>query len=282
MKISGLTIIRNAELMDYPIVESIKSLLPIVDEYIVCVGSGDDNTRGLIEKIESDKIKIIDTVWDTSNNSGGRILSKKTNEAISYCTGDWCFYLQADEILHEKDRELLLSDMKKYLSDESVEALTLNFVHFYGSYDIISTARNWYRKEVRIIKKDADVKSVKDAQGFRVGKRKPYSKHSSGIIYHYGWVKCAQKMKERLDQQSFWWKEKDMGTGCRMIYGLRRFVGAHPTVMAKRIREQNWDFKPKYCPRDWQFRDYRNLVSAFIEKVTGQRIRENKNYILVK
>ena len=33
----------------------------------------------------------------------GKIFSGETNFALSQCTGDWCLYLQADEVLHDKD-----------------------------------------------------------------------------------------------------------------------------------------------------------------------------------
>ena len=58
--------VRNAVKFDYPIVESIKSILPIVDEYMVAVGNSDDGTLELIRSINSPKIKIIETIWDDS------------------------------------------------------------------------------------------------------------------------------------------------------------------------------------------------------------------------
>ena len=60
MKVCGFTFIRNAVRFDYPIVEAITSVLPMCDEFIVLVGNSDDNTRNLIERIGSDKIKIHD------------------------------------------------------------------------------------------------------------------------------------------------------------------------------------------------------------------------------
>jgi hypothetical protein len=60
MKISGFTIARNAIQFNYPILESIRSILPICDEFIVNVGDSDDGTLDLIRSIGSDKIKIID------------------------------------------------------------------------------------------------------------------------------------------------------------------------------------------------------------------------------
>ena len=62
MKVSGFTFVKNAVKYGYPVVESITSLLPIVDEMIVCLGDSEDETNKLIESIGSDKIKIINSV----------------------------------------------------------------------------------------------------------------------------------------------------------------------------------------------------------------------------
>ena len=102
MKLVGFTIVRNALKYDYPIVESINSILPIVDEYVVAVGNSEDETRKLIESIGSSKIRIVDTVWDDSLREGGRVLAEETNKAFDAITdADWCFYLQGDEVVHE-------------------------------------------------------------------------------------------------------------------------------------------------------------------------------------
>ena len=67
MKVSGFTFIRNAIIYDYPVVESIKSILPLCDEFIVAVGNSEDQTRLLIESISDSKIKIIDTIIQKCN-----------------------------------------------------------------------------------------------------------------------------------------------------------------------------------------------------------------------
>ncbi|MFN3665039.1 MAG: glycosyltransferase family 2 protein, partial [Sediminibacterium sp.] len=73
MKISGFTIIRNAVINDYPIVEAIKSILPVVDEMIILVGNSDDDTLGLMQSIGDPKIKIHHSVWDPNLRSGGSV-----------------------------------------------------------------------------------------------------------------------------------------------------------------------------------------------------------------
>lgn len=108
--ISGFTIVRNAIKYDYPIVESIKSILPVVDEYIVAVGKSDDDTLGLIRSIQSPKIKIIETIWDDTLREGGRVLAIETNKALAAINpkANWCFYLQGDEVIHEQYHDAIL------------------------------------------------------------------------------------------------------------------------------------------------------------------------------
>ena len=48
MKVSGFTFVRNAVKYDYPVVESIASILPLCDEVVVAVGQSEDGTRALI------------------------------------------------------------------------------------------------------------------------------------------------------------------------------------------------------------------------------------------
>ena len=48
MKVCGFSFIRNAVKYDYPIVESIRSILPICDKFVVAVGNSEDNTLQLI------------------------------------------------------------------------------------------------------------------------------------------------------------------------------------------------------------------------------------------
>ena len=110
MKISACTFIRNAVRFDYPIVESINSILPIIDEYVVLVGKSEDNTLELIQSIKSEKIRIIESDWDENLNSNGEILANETNKALTHISKDtdWIFYLQGDEVVHEKNHEEIL------------------------------------------------------------------------------------------------------------------------------------------------------------------------------
>ena len=168
MKVSGFTFIRNAIKYDYPIVEAIRSILPLCDEVVVAVGNSEDETLQLIKEIDP-KVRIIETIWDDSVREGGRTLALETDkafEAISSDT-DWSFYIQGDEVLHEKYIPIVKQAMLKYKDDKRVEGLLFNYLHFYGSYDYIGTSISWYPDEIRVIRNRKDIFSYRDAQGFR-------------------------------------------------------------------------------------------------------------------
>ena len=110
MKISGFTIIRNAVMNDYPIIEAIRSILPVVDEMIVLIGKSEDDTESLIKSIDDPKIKIHHSIWDDSLRKGGEVLAVETNKAFQLTDpkSDWAFYIQADEVVHEKYVQAIL------------------------------------------------------------------------------------------------------------------------------------------------------------------------------
>src|SRR6478735_2743781 len=170
MKVSGFSFIRNAIKYDYPIVEAITSILPLCDEFVVAFGNSDDETEKLIRSIDSEKIRIIPTVWDDSLREGGAVLAVETNKAFDAISADsdWCFYIQGDEAIHEQDFPKIKEAMLKWKDHKEVEGLLFNYRHFYGSYDYIGDTRRWYRKEIRIIRNDKRIRSYKDAQGFRI------------------------------------------------------------------------------------------------------------------
>lgn len=289
MKVSGFTFIRNAVKYDYPILEAISSILPVCDEVVVAVGNSEDSTRELIEKIGSPKIKIIDTVWDDSLREGGRVLAVETDKAFNAIStdSDWAFYIQGDEVLHEKYLDGVNDGMSRYLHNSQVEGLLFDYRHFYGSYDFVGDSRRWYRREVRIIRNDKSIKSYRDAQGFRKDGRPLKVKKIDAAMYHYGWVKPPEAQQAK--QQSFnklWhsdeWVEKKVpkvdSFDYSQIDSLSHFKGTHPEVMQNRIKSLNWDFSFDPSKKSLPLKS-RFLHS--IEKVTGWRPGEYKNYKII-
>src|SRR5688572_23333206 len=122
MKISGFTMVRNATKLYYPIRPAIESILPIVDEFVVALGKSDedDHTEQEILNIKSDKIKIIRTVWDLEKYPRGTVHAQQTNLAKEHCTGDWLFYVQSDEVVHEKYLPVIKKRCEELLHDREV------------------------------------------------------------------------------------------------------------------------------------------------------------------
>ncbi len=286
MKVSGFTIVRNAQKFDYPAVEAITSILPCVDEMVVAVGNSDDDTRAMILAIASPKIRIIDTVWDETLREGGRVLAEETNKALSAISADsdWCFYIQADEVLHEDFVAPVRQAMETHLKNPKVEGLLFDYTHFYGSYQYIGDSRAWYRKEIRIIRHLPGMSSYKDAQGFRYNGRKLNVVQIPARIYHYGWVKNPHFQQEKQKSfQKLWhgddWVEKNVSEANAYDYGiiesLELFEGTHPAVMQDRIQRLNWDFhfdtrRKKFGLKKW--------LLHWFENQTGVRLFEYKNY----
>ena len=287
MKISGFTVIRNGILMGYPVLESIRSILPIVDEFIVGVGQSDDQTKDMILGLGDAKIRVFDAFWDTSKTKGGLILSEKTNEALDRCSHDWCFYLQADEVVHEDDLPLIRATIEKSDADPRVQGLLFKYIHFYGGYDTIATSRRWYRNEVRVVRKSSGIRSHNDAQGFRVEGEKPWVKPTDARIFHYGWVKPPKRMGEKSKQLNRWWHgnkrdhEFDEFEYDRQ-YGLRPFDGTHPKVMRELVRTQDWNFDRTRRLSDWTVKDLNLLASDVFERVFKHRIGEYRPYRMTK
>jgi glycosyltransferase involved in cell wall biosynthesis len=290
MKVSGFTFIRNALKYDYPIVEAIQSILPICDEIIVAVGNSEDETRQLIENIRSDKIKIIDTIWDDSLRKGGRVLAAETDKALKAISedSDWCFYIQGDEVLHEKFHEPVLESMQKWKDDERVEGLVFNYGHFYGSYDFLGDSRGWYQREVRIVRKDPKIYSFRDAQGFQKDGRPLNVKVSGGTIYHYGWVKHPKyQQQKQMNFNKFWhddlWMEKNVEKVDEFDYSqidsLKEFEGTHPLVMKERIEKINWKFNFDPTKKNMSLK---NRFHHALKKYFGISIGEYRNFRLIK
>jgi hypothetical protein len=291
MKICGFTFVRNAVKYDYPVVESISSILPVVDEFIVSIGNCDDGTLELIQSIASPKIRIVHSVWDDSLKEGGRVLAVETDKAMAHVPKeyDWAFYLQADEVVHEKYLDTIVAAAKRYRDDWQVEGLLFKYVHFYGSFDYTGDSRRWYSHEIRIVRNNGNIVSYKDAQGFRTTQDKKLKvKPIDAEIYHYGWVRHPNKQYEKIVDFSGLWNGKDYAPSPHTeekqfdflndADSIALFNGSHPAVMQKRIAEKNWDAKLDTRKKKFSFKD--GLLYR-IEKLTGKRLFAYKNYKVI-
>jgi hypothetical protein len=214
------------------------------------------------------------------------VLAVETDKAFQAVSPDvdWCFYIQADEVVHEKYYDTIRQAMAKYKENKEVDGLLFHYKHFYGSYDYVGESWNWYRREIRIVRNKKSIFSYRDAQGFR---KKPNKKLSvkliDAYIYHYGWVRDPRAMQHK--QRAFSslyhddkWVDEHVAKAAEFDYSqidsLALFLDTHPSVMAKRISEKNWKFdfdvsKKNYSPKER------------IKRLVGFRIGEYKNYKIV-
>ena len=285
MIVAGFTFIRNAIKYDYPIVEAIKSILPLCDYVVVAIGDSDDRTEELITGLNEKKIRIIHTVWDESVPNGG-VLAVETNKAFDAIgdDADWCFYIQGDEVFNSEQTNIVRASMLKYKDNAQIQGLLFHYRHFYGSYDYIGTARGWYRHEIRIIKNDKKIRSYRDAQGFRIEGKKLRVRLVDAYIHHYGWVRNPEaQQRKQLNFNKYWrtdeWISENVpdveSFDYSQVDGLSLYIGNHPEVIQPRIQKLNWKFT--FDPtRQSPF--LRKRILMWIEQKTGWRVGEYRNF----
>ena len=241
MKVSGFTFLRNGQKLGYPFVASIRSILPIVDEFVVALGPCDDDTEKMLREIGDPKIRIIPTQWNErirpDYSVKGFVYGQQKSIALFNCTGDWAFYLEADEVVHENDLPKIRAAMEKHLGDERVEALAFDYLHFYGNANTYAWSPGWYRSEVRIIRNTIPAWSS-EALFFNVvtahkKSRYPRAAHTGATIYHYGWVKTAAQWESKKNSNSKHWGKAASVVDYAEIdpQTLRRFTGTHPKAI---------------------------------------------------
>lgn len=309
---------RNALKLYYPMRPSVESILPLVDEFVVALGDSDEDdfTRAEIEAIGSDKIRIVDTVWDIEKYPRGTEHAHQTDVAKELCSGDWLFYLQSDEVVHERDLETIRNRCQELLEDHEVEGLLFRYLHFWGDYEHLQDGHCWYRKEIRIIRNHPDIHSWESAQSFRKipdfdgvnyrqqeGTSKLKVAEVEAEIFHYGWVRPPRLMQDKIkafrtnhrgrkkveEQVAAHHFDRPFDYG--NISRCTRYRGTHPKVMKSWMDQFDWKEELRFSgpvkslnpiPSKHDLPKYRLI--AWIEKwiLGGRRLGEFRNYILLR
>jgi len=286
--LSGFTLVRNAVKLDFPIVAAIRSVLEVCDEVVVNVGKSEDDTRDLVASIRDPRVRILDTEWDFTKKN--IMLSIETQRAMDACAGSWGIYIQADEVLHERGARILKDKVAEWDRDERVEGLLVKYLHFYGGFDRIATSRRWYRREVRCIRLGKDIRPYQGAQGFRVGPsyRKIQARPTDAEMFHYGWARPAKAIKEKLEisKTIYPWGgdrfDKEQARGfLEWIPLLRDFTGDHPAAAHDWIAQRAHDPERVIGPARFRPEHVRFYISDWIERLTGARVFEFRNYEVV-
>jgi hypothetical protein len=272
--------------LDFPVEASIRSILPLCDEVVVNVGRSEDDTLALVRSIRDPKIRILESEWDMTRRN--TVLGLETHRAMQDCQHPWGVYIQADEVLHENGVDELRATIQGVHEDAGVEGLLVRYVHFYGGFDTIATHRRWYRREVRVVRlsRELDVRPYQGAQGFRVGPdhRRIRARLTAAQMFHYGWARPAQALREKRDlgRTMYPWRNADAGLPLlAWMPGLQRFRGTHPAVAQQWIEARRVDPERVIGPRRFRWRFLRYYVSTAIERLTGARIFEFRNYKII-
>ncbi len=288
VKVSGFTIVRNAVKLDFPLEASIRSILPICDEVVVNVGRSDDETLDLVRSIGDPKVRVLETEWDMSLQD--TVLRLETQRAMRACRHPWGVYIQADEVLHERGRGASAAGDRSARRRSAVEGLLVDYLHFYGGFDTIATHRRWYRREVRAVRLDPALghPPVPGRAGLPGGTGAPEDPRAAHRrqMFHYGWARPARALREKreLGKPLYPWRRCDRAAAAApdWIPGIRRFGGTHPAP-----RPAGWmppagiDPERVIAPRRFRWRFLRYYVSGAIERLTGIRPFEFRNYTLV-
>jgi len=289
VRVSGFTFLRNGELLGYPFVQSIQSILPIVDEFVVALGPCEDRTREMLLAMEEPKLRIIDTTWNQKIRNDYSIrgfnYGQQKSIALFNCTGDWAFYLEGDEVVHEDDLPVIRANMERYIDDERVESLVFDYHHFYGNIHTQAWSPRWYRRAPRIIKTTLPVWAPKGLFFIVLDDQKkgryPRAAHSGARIFHYGYVRTEKQYQAKSEKTELYWRKDKAVSENKKIkydqidpYTLQKFTGSHPAAI-----HGVFPIAPDKFPADPDYkisrREVRHRITLRLEKLFGFELNHN-------
>lgn len=290
MKVSGFSFIRNGEQLGYPFKLSIESVLPICDEFVIAVGRSCDHTLDIIKSIGSDKIRIVETDWCDGMRTKGFVYAEQKMIAQYLCTGDWVFYLEGDELIHENDYGAIVAAMKNNIDNPKAEVLIFDYLHFVGNINTYVWSPAWYRKAPRILKRSLRAYAPDGLYWLLLDKNNRRARYPRGVevgvpIYHYGWVRTQAQCKSKIEQISGYWggdgdtedfsHANEVDPAC-----LHLFDGQHPRGVTAVFPHEEGLYSEKRT-KPLTRRERKHRLSVKVEKWLGIDL-SRKHYRLVK
>ena len=286
MKISAFTFIKNGQILGYPFLQSIQSILTIVDEFIINIGESEDDTLMMIQSLASPKIRIIESHWNDSMQDRGYVYGQQKMIAQFNCTGDWAFYIEGDEVYHEKDLVQIKKSMEMHLNDSNVEALVFDFYHFYGNSNSYLDSPGWYRSEARIIKNSLRTYAPDGLFWLVLDSNKkgryPRAKHTGASCYHYGWARSEDQMNLKVSKVQMYWGAKPVKIDYSQMDQsiIKEFKGTHPDIIKKWLPKVSGIYRSDSSYRLNKKQKKHRLMIQF-EKFFGLELSK-KHYKLIR
>ena len=204
------------------------------------------------------------------------------------CRHPWGLYVQADEVLHEGGGPAIVAAITAVDADPTIEGIAVRYRHIFGNPDREAVSRKWYRREVRGVRLGAQfaVHPFRDAQGFRVGPsdRPIRARLADAEMFHYGYVRSAAALRGRagIDRALYPDRAFDADDPANLWWfpGIRPFHGTHPSVAADWLARRADDPDRRVSPPRFKLEHLRFYASDLIERMTGWRPFEFRNYRL--
>jgi len=185
--ISVCFVIKNGLVNGYPFWESLLSCCSFADEIVISEGYSRDRTYDALKVFQErhpNKVKLFRTNWDRFRSGCGEVIAKVSSEAISKCSRQWVYYLQADEIIHEKNIEFI-----RNIPSSKFNSVKFMFAHFIGSWKPLPVGGAAYSSAIRMVRNIPAISMVGDGWTFQ-GKIDPICPKElcPMPIFHLGWV----------------------------------------------------------------------------------------------
>ncbi len=252
--LAGFSYIYNAIDFDIPFVESIKSVIDAVDQFVLTECYSKDNTWEVCLQLRDeypDKIKLLRHKWVTHYSE----ISTLANWTMTHIAENikYCIQLQSDEVAHEKDLDLLRR-LPNLMHLNNKTAAMWQYHHFIGNPETVFPF--CYSELVRVVKRGENWEVIGDGVQFnKYGNLVPADEvlKTDIEIFHYGKMKDPKKgFKKEVDFQNLFkdigfpdpkMKEMQERLGeeyCDYVYlfesnvvdnKIKEFKGTHPKVM---------------------------------------------------
>jgi hypothetical protein len=114
--ISTYTTALNVERMGYPWRASIESMLGFSDEVVALDGGSDDGSYGMLLEwaAKEPKLKVHQLVRDSNDSNLNLLDTQHKAEARRLCSGDFCWQMDIDEVVHERDWDKIRATVHEF------------------------------------------------------------------------------------------------------------------------------------------------------------------------
>jgi glycosyltransferase involved in cell wall biosynthesis len=252
--LSGYTYLKNGIKYDYPFRESIRSVISLCDQFVICYATdSEDETLAALQVLAAEypQIELYPSeIWRQNRGHEGEVIRKAAEEAMGYCRGEWLWHVQADEVYHEDDLNLLREQIYS-AGAERIDAYRFRVLHFYGNYTTLikesAQEIGWYQRCIRLTRR-GKAQHIKDAWTQILNPGDPGQIKDLEIrIFHYGHVRGAEAMRIKMSYMEKLYAvlpdEYEVCPEGEFIYDripsayLTPFQGSHPQTLRLRMAQ---------------------------------------------